>query len=672
VSGRPGAASVPGGADAGEAGLTPAAAGTGQDAGAAGPAAGTGADQAGIDPDRDAGLAGVDPDFNARLAGIDPDRGAGLAGVNPDSGARLAGIDPDRESELADIEQDAGHELAAMGPGAGAGLAETGPGTGAAPAGTGPRTGAEVAATTRARVMAVRLAGGWPLRRTFLVGFVIVTLFSLAAIVVGGTALANLASARDRVVNKIDPAAFRTSQLGVAYLNQETGVRGYALSARPTFLAPYNEGLAQERRQVSALRRLLTGLPVASADLTRVTARAGIWRARYAEPTIRQVRATGQPVTGATTNQGKAEFDALRTALGGIQADLTTERRQAVGGLNGSAATLDAICLGIGISLLVILIVIAFILEISVIRPLSRLAADARTVADGDFTHHVDPGGPQEVRTTGLGVNRMRERILAELSAVRAAHTSLEAAHATLEARTEDLQRSNAELEQFAYVASHDLQEPLRKVASFVQLLQHRYAGQLDEKADQYIDLAVDGAKRMQQLINDLLAFSRVGRTAQRREEISCSVLLAQAWANLGPAVKASHATIEAGHLPVVLGETSLLTAVFQNLLSNALKFAGQQPPRISVSAHREGEQWLFSFSDNGIGIPAEYAERIFVIFQRLHDRAAYPGTGIGLAMCRKIIEYHGGRIWLDTTVTSGARFCFTLPARPEDADAHD
>ena len=650
MSGRPGAAPVPGGADAGEAGPTPAAAGTGQEAGAAGPAAGTGAGLAGIERDPDAGLAGIGPDPDAGLAGIGPGPGAGLA----------------------DIEQDAGHELAATGPGAGAGLAETRPGTGAAPAGTGPRTGPEVAATTRSRVMAGWLAGGWPLRRTFLVGFVIVTLFSLAAIVVGGTALANLASARDRVVNKIDPAAFRTSQLGVAYLNQETGVRGYALSARPTFLAPYNEGLAQERRQVSALRRLLTGIPVASADLTRVTARAGIWRARYAEPTIRQVRTTGKPVTGTTTNQGKAEFDALRAALGGMQADLTTERRQAVAGLNGSAATLNAICLGIGISLLVILIVIAFILEISVIRPLSRLAADARTVADGDFTHHVDPGGPQEVRTTGIGVNRMRERILAELSAVRAAHTSLEAAHATLEARTEDLQRSNAELEQFAYVASHDLQEPLRKVASFVQLLQRRYAGQLDEKADQYIDLAVDGAKRMQQLINDLLAFSRVGRTAQRREEISCSVLLAQAWANLGPAVKASHATIEAGHLPVVLGETSLLTAVFQNLLSNALKFAGEQPPRISVSAHREGEQWLFSFSDNGIGIPAEYAERIFVIFQRLHDRAAYPGTGIGLAMCRKIIEYHGGRIWLDTTVTSGARFCFTLPARPEDADAHD
>jgi signal transduction histidine kinase len=649
MTGRPDAAAAPGGADAGEDGLT-SAGGTGPAAGAAGTAADTG----------------------AGLAGTDPDPGAELAGTDPDPRAELSGTDPDPGAELADFEQDAGHGPTVTGPGAGAGLAGTGPGTGAAPAGTGPGTHAEVVATTRARAMAARLAGGWPLRRTFLVGFVIVTLFSLAAIAVGGTALANLASARDRVVNKIDPAAFGTSQLGVAYLNQETGVRGYALSARPTFLAPYTEGLAQERRQVSALRRLLSGIPAASADLTQVTARAGIWRARYAEPTIRQVRATGKPVTGTTTNQGKAEFDALRAALAGLQADLASERRQAVAGLNGSATTLNAICLGIGVSLLVILIVLAFSLEISVIRPLSRLAADARTVADGDFTHHVDPGGPQEVRTVGIDVNRMRERILAELSAVRAAHTSLEATHASLEARTEDLQRSNAELEQFAYVASHDLQEPLRKVASFCQLLQRRYAGRLDEKADQYIEHAVDGAKRMQQLINDLLAFSRVGRTAQRREEVSCAVLLAQAWANLGPAVRASHATIEVGDLPVVLGETSLLTAVFQNLLSNALKFAGEQAPRISVSARREGEQWLFSFSDNGIGIPAEYAERIFVIFQRLHDRAAYPGTGIGLAMCRKIIEYHGGRIWLDTTVTSGARFCFTLPARPGDADAHD
>ena len=542
-------------------------------------------------------------------------------------------------------------------------LTSTEPEAGAGQPGTGPGTDTGGAATARARAMAARLtAAGWPLRRTFGVGVVIVTVFAIAAIVLGGVALANQASARDRVVNKIDPAAFRTAQLEIAYLNQETGVRGYALTARPTFLTPYTQGLAQEQREVSALRRLLTGMPAAQADLTQVTIRAGTWRARYAKPTIRQVRASGKPVTGATVNQGKADFDRLRAALTGLQTDLASERRQAVSGLNNSATALNAICIGIGLALLIILIVLAFSLEISVIRPLSRLAADARQVADGDFAHHVDPGGPQEVRTVGMDVNRMRERILADLSTARVAHARLEVAHASLEARTEDLQRSNAELEQFAYVASHDLQEPLRKVASFCQLLQRRYAGRLDEKADQYIEHAVDGAKRMQQLINDLLAFSRVGRTAQRREQVSCAILLAQAWANLGPAVRASHATIEVGDLPVVLGETSLLTAVFQNLLSNALKFAGADAPRISVSARRDGGHWLFSFADNGIGIPAEYAERIFVIFQRLHTRAEYPGSGIGLAVCKRIVERHGGRIWVKPRFKGGSVFSFTIP----------
>ena len=591
-------------------------------------AAGTGVDRAeAVETGRGAEveLAGDGQATRGEVGGTVPGAVVKPAGSMPDVSIRLAGGRPDAEADAA----------------------------------------AAAAARARARAMAARLATGWPLRRIFGFGVLIAALFAVLAIAIGGAALANLAGARDRVVNKIDPAAFRTSQLGVAFLNQETGVRGYALSAQKTFLKPYGQGVVQQRQEVSALHRLLTGMPVAEADLARVITRADIWRTSFAEPTIRQVTASGEPALNGAAGQGKAEFDSLRSALQSLQADLAGERVQAVAALNNSATTLNAICIGIGIALVAVLVVLGLGLERSVIRPLSRLAADARQVADGDFAHHVKSSGPQEIRTVGTDVNSMRERIVAELSAVRAAN-------ARLEARTEDLQRSNAELEQFAYVASHDLQEPLRKVASFCQLLQRRYAGQLDEKADQYIEHAVDGAKRMQALINDLLAFSRVGRTAQRRERVSCAVLLAQAWANLGPAVRQSHATIEVGDLPEVLGEASLLTAVFQNLLSNALKFAGVQAPRVSVSARRDGGYWLFSFSDNGIGIPAEYAERIFVIFQRLHDRAAYPGTGIGLAMCRKIIEYHGGRIWLDTAVTSGARFCFTLPARPEDAGDDD
>jgi light-regulated signal transduction histidine kinase (bacteriophytochrome) len=259
----------------------------------------------------------------------------------------------------------------------------------------------------------------------------------------------------------------------------------------------------------------------------------------------------------------------------------------------------------------------------------------------------------------------MREQIVSELAASRAAEIDLRAL-------AEELQRSNAELEQFAYVASHDLQEPLRKVASFCQLLQRRYAGQLDEKADLYIEYAVDGAKRMQQLINDLLAFSRVGRITRDQVLVPSGEALEQARANLSVPIEQEQARIESGPLPVVRAEAVLLTTVFQNLLGNALKFRGEDDPRISVAAQRDGEFWEFSVTDNGIGVPPEYADRIFVIFQRLHDRQAYPGTGIGLALCRKIIEYHGGRMWLDTGHSPGARFCFTLPIPPESEDDAD
>jgi signal transduction histidine kinase len=518
----------------------------------------------------------------------------------------------------------------------------------------------------RTRAVAARFTGGWPLGRIIGAGVLVAGLFSIVAIVVGGAALASLNGARSRVVDTLDPAAYHASQLEVALLNQETGVRGYALTAQRSFLTPYSLGVAQQSVQVSALRPLLSGIPGAPAYLTRILAKAGAWRATYALPTISQVSTTGKPVVSASIYQGKADFDSLRVTLRSLQGDLARQRAEAAASLSNSASVLDATCIGIAVGLVLVLAVFAFSLWRSAILPLSRLAADARQVAGGDFEHRLDsPGGPQEVRAVGSNVDQMRERILAELSAVRAAHASLEA-------RTEDLQRSNSELEQFAYVASHDLQEPLRKVASFCQLLQRRYAGRLDAKADEYIEHAVDGAKRMQALINDLLAFSRVGRTAQSREPVSLSLLLAQAWANLATEVRRTHATIEQGELPVVLGEASLLTAVFQNLLSNALKFHGDQPPRVSVSVRRDGRYWLFCFGDNGIGIEPEYADRIFVIFQRLHDKATYPGTGIGLAMVKKIIEYHGGRIWLDTEVTSGSRFCFTLPMLPSDEDADD
>jgi signal transduction histidine kinase len=508
---------------------------------------------------------------------------------------------------------------------------------------------------------ALRRGTGWPVARMIWVGIAVMALFSVVAIVVGAIALTDLSAARNRVVNNLDPAAYQGSQLYASLLNQETGVRGYALSAQRPFLQPYTLGLADEQHALLRLRQVLAGQPAARADVMRVLARVADWRTDYALPTIAQVRATGKPYISPDIRQGKADFDSLRVTIAALQAYISTARNQSLTGLNHAAAALDAACISIAAGLLLIVTLLTLAVRNAAIRPLSRLAADARQIAGGDFDHELTQSGPREVRDLGADVGLMRERVVSELSAVRTANTALEE-------RTQDLQRSNSELEQFAYVASHDLQEPLRKVASFCQLLQRRYGGQLDERADQYIEYAVDGAKRMQMLINDLLAFSRVGRIEQQRVPTPGADLLAQAQANLATTIRKTRTRIDATDLPTVLAEPTLLTTVFQNLLSNAIKFRGEQPPHITVSAQRDGEFWLFSFADNGIGIDSDYAERIFVIFQRLHDKSTYPGTGIGLAMGRKIIEYHGGRIWLDTTAASGSRFCFTLPVIPDEA----
>ena len=500
----------------------------------------------------------------------------------------------------------------------------------------------------------------WPLSRIVGVAVLALLLFSVAAVVAGGIALVSLHDARNRVINVIDPATVAAQQLDNALVNQETGVRGYALSAQQSFLSPYTDGVTQEQAAIKSLRQLASQLPAATtSDLNNVTDQARLWRADYAQPTIAQVGRTGKPVVSPDITTGKTAFDALRAKVGVLQADVTSVRSSAVATLNSTATSLDAVFIAVAIGLALIVALLALGLRATAIRPLHRLAAQVRRVASGDFDHEVTVPGPREVTHLAADVNTMRERILQELSATRDNNAVLQA-HAT------ELQRSNSELEQFAYVASHDLQEPLRKVASFTQLLQRRYAGQLDARADQYIEFAVDGAKRMQALINDLLAYSRVGRSDREPALVSSDAALTQARANLAEQIEETGATIETGHLPLVLGELPLLIAVFQNLLSNALKFSGGKPPRVVITVRRDEPFWLFSFSDNGIGIDPQYAERIFVIFQRLHERTAYAGTGIGLSMTRKIIDYFGGRIWLDTTFTGGTRFYFTLPMPQE------
>ncbi|HEY9073840.1 MAG TPA: ATP-binding protein [Desulfobaccales bacterium] len=231
----------------------------------------------------------------------------------------------------------------------------------------------------------------------------------------------------------------------------------------------------------------------------------------------------------------------------------------------------------------------------------------------------------------------------------------------------QDLTRSNAELEQFAYVASHDLQEPLRMVASFTQLLAKRYRGRLDQDADEFIGFAVDGANRMQQLINDLLAYSRVGTRGKSPAPTDLNEVLGYAEANLNEVIKENGAVVTHEPLPVVDVDQVQFTQLFQNLLANAIKFRRGETPRIHVSVQAKDGDWFLAVQDNGIGIAPEHKERIFAVFQRLHSRAEYPGTGIGLALCKKIVERHGGRIWVESTPGQGSTFYFNIPGVRRD-----
>jgi light-regulated signal transduction histidine kinase (bacteriophytochrome) len=230
--------------------------------------------------------------------------------------------------------------------------------------------------------------------------------------------------------------------------------------------------------------------------------------------------------------------------------------------------------------------------------------------------------------------------------------------------KADELQRSNAELEQFAYVASHDLQEPLRMVSSYTQLITKRYGDKLNDEAKEFMHYVVDGAARMKQLIEDLLAYSRVGTKGKEFKPMPMEAAVRRAITNLRAAIEESSAAVTWDPLPTVLGDEAQLAQLYQNLFGNALKFRGPGVPRIHVSAAERDADWQFTIADNGIGIEPQYFERIFMLFQRLHTMGDYPGTGIGLAICKKVVERHGGRIWVSSTPGEGSQFHFTLPKK--------
>jgi len=493
----------------------------------------------------------------------------------------------------------------------------------------------------------------------------IVTVVIIVVTAVSTAAFLNLTDARHRLLNQIDPASLSAGQVLLAYVDEETGIRGYILGRNFAYLQPAISALKSQTSATKQLNAALTDQPALLRTAKRAEHLGQVWQTNWALPAYKTTAAGSSTyATPTELAQGKTLLDRARAAFTTLNKQLSASRQQYGDNLTSATRQL-VIALLVGLVLLVGgTIAVSVTLRRWITRPLESVTDDARQVTSGELAHPINVTGPSEIRALAADMEAMRVRIVQELGEV-------ESARAETAERNVALDRSNQELEQFAYVASHDLQEPLRKITSFVQLLQQRYEGQLDARADEYIGFVVDGASRMQQLISDLLAFSRVGRNADRFQLTPLAETVAAALDNLDIALRETSAVVNVEpDLPEVVGDPILLTSLWQNLIGNSLKFRSETVPRIDIDVRSRGGFWMVSVSDNGIGIEPRFADKVFVIFQRLHGRDAYPGTGIGLALCKKIVEFHGGQIWLDAEASSGTRICFTLPVARREIPA--
>jgi signal transduction histidine kinase len=469
------------------------------------------------------------------------------------------------------------------------------------------------------------------------------------------TAVAN----RGQLDTLVEISAVRTASDGLltALVNQETALRGYVLTASTQDISPYYIAVQEQKDQTANISSSPAATPLVQQELLKVTESASAWRDAVAGPAIQKMTSRDQAGASALIDDtARDQFTAVRTALTALQNTVQGMLNDAVSAIQDNSSTLLFVLILVAVLGIGGAVALLVALQQVVIGPVTYLAGRVRSVAQGDYDLEISTTGPPELENLAHDVDQMRRQIASDLAEVDRSRRQIEQAAHLLEQQTAELTRSNRDLEQFAYVASHDLQEPLRKVTSFCQLLQRRYAGQLDERADEYIAFAVSGAQRMQRLINDLLAFSRIGRNTAGFSEIDLGRVMADASGDRSEVVWSG--------LPVVRGEETLLVTLFANLIGNSLKFhRPDTTPTVLISARAAGAMWEVSCVDNGLGIEPEFAEKVFVIFQRLHARDAYPGTGIGLAVAKKIVEYHGGQIWVDTEYTGGTAIRLTLPA---------
>ncbi|MFT2721909.1 sensor histidine kinase [Deinococcus sp. A31D244] len=474
-----------------------------------------------------------------------------------------------------------------------------------------------------------------------------------------------------RLVSDAQARTLLLNDLNTQISVMENGERGYLITGDPDFLAPYREGDAAFQAAVFALHDL-SATDLQRTNLARVQSIVVRWQESAARPEIaarsdslaQAAQLVQRGVGRDLLNEARAIMSVMRTnesarlsaATAASQATLTTVRTLTVGGLLLS---------------LVLLLLTAYRVTRTVTRSLNDLNAGASELTAGQYQRRMPAMPVRELAQLGEQFDRMA-------SAVQDREQALVESAEALRASNTHLERSNRELEQFAYVASHDLQEPLRTIGSYTELLARRYQGQLDARADQYIAFTTSATQRMKTLIQDLLAYSRVRKAPRATQPVDTAALVRDVLADLEQQILTEQAVIDVQDLPTLNSSPELLRHAFQNLIGNALKFRDpQRPPQVQVSAHRREhagqDSWVFQVHDNGIGIEPEYHERIFGVFQRLHGMEDYPGSGIGLAVTRSAAEQLGGHLWVDSVPGAGSTFSLALPAqapvRPEPSD---